>query len=172
MVEIGSVIEARVARLEPYGAWLKHNGENVLVLIPELSWQPIRHPQQLVAVGDNVRVLVQRYNYKDRVIVGSVKALHPEQNPYRKLARLEPGTVLHGRVTLVTSDDVSVELPDNACGHISKHLLRRMPAKGETIEAFIAALEVDEGRLWLEPARDPDRGPACVIYVRVPELVL
>src|SRR4051794_2009735 len=108
MVDIGAVFRARVERIEPYGVWLKHNNEDVIVLIPDLSWQRIGHPEELVSVGDVCDVFAMRYNYANRVVVGSLKALRPEENPYRKLARLEPGSVLQGKVKSTVGDELTI----------------------------------------------------------------
>jgi len=167
MVEIGSVIQARVVRLESYGAWLKHNTEDVVILIPEISWHGVRHPGDVLAVEDVLDVFVVRYNYKDRVIVGSLKALHPEENPYRRLGRLEPGTVLVGRVASVFGNEAWVDLPGGAYGKIPSHALTEAVYRGDKVEVTIAALEVDAGHLTLnlvrktnEPAPCPDPVPA------------
>jgi ribosomal protein S1 len=150
MVEIGSVIEARVVRLEPFGVWLKHGAEDVLVLVPELSWKPGTEPRQMAAIGDDLRVRVLRYNYKDRVILGSVKALYPEDNPFRKLARLEPGSVLVGKVRTVFDDEVRIDFDGGAWGKIPRNGLAADLHVGDEVEVVIQSLEVDEGLLTLD----------------------
>src|SRR5947209_11768997 len=120
MVEIGSIIRATVSRVEPYGVWMDHPAGPVLVLVPEVSWSDRRPPSQWMRPGDEFDVYVLRYNYRDRVIVGSMRRLRPEENPYRQLARLEPGTVLRGRARLIAGDAVSVALANGAWGDISR----------------------------------------------------
>lgn len=98
MVEIGSIIRGKVNRVEPYGVWLEHAQGPVLVLAPEVSWSDRRPLSEMIRPGEQYDVIVLRYNYRDHVAVGSIRRLHPEENPYRQMARLEPGTVLRGRV--------------------------------------------------------------------------
>jgi small subunit ribosomal protein S1 len=151
MVEVGSVINAKVVRIEPYGVWLDFRGERALVLVPELSWKKIAHPTEIVHEGDAIDVYVSHYNYKDQVIVGSVKRLCPEQNPYRELSRFAPGTPLHATVVSLFSDEVTVELANGAWGHIRRDRLPEHIQRGDSIEAVITDLQVDQGRLTLEP---------------------
>src|SRR5689334_12205771 len=136
MVEVGTNIQARVVRIEAYGIWLKYAEEDVLVLVPEVSWKSVSRPEELVKIGDVRELRVLRYNYKDHVIVGSFKALHPEENPYRKLSRLEPGTILLGKVSMVLDDAVKVDLPDSVYGTIPRSRALEV-SRGDTVEVKI-----------------------------------
>ncbi len=152
MVEIGSIIRATVSRVEPYGVWMSHAAGPVLVLVPEASWSDHRPLSEWIRPGDEYDVFVLRYNYRDRVIVGSIRRLHPEENPYRQPARLEPGTILHGRVRLVAGDAVSVVLPNGAWGNVPRASFSTEIRPGDEIDVIITAIEVDEGRLSLATA--------------------
>jgi len=171
ILEIGSVVQARVTRKEPYGVCLQYGEHTILVLAPEIAWRDGREAMDRIQAGNVLDVFVVLHNYVDKVYSGSLRRLHPEENPFRALSRLEAGTVLHGKVTQLAGDQVSVELPDDASGHIPKHLLRRLPAKGEEIEVVIRGLDVDQPHLSLEPARDADRAPACRVKVQQPQMV-
>jgi ribosomal protein S1 len=152
MVEIGNVVEGTVDRIEPYALFLNHAEGKVVVLAPEVSWHDHRSLRDRFKIGDVLRVLILRYNYKDEAYVGSIRRLHPELNPYRELSRLRPGTVLEGKVTSLAGDEVTVGLPNGAFGHVPK---RRMPAnwqRDQIVPVVITALQVDEGRLWLDAA--------------------
>ena len=152
MVEIGNVIEGTVDRIEPYGLFLNHAAGKVVVLGPEVSWHDHRNLRDRFKIGDVLRVLVLRYNYKDEAYVGSIRRLHPELNPYRDLSRLRPGTVLQGKVTSLAGEEVTVGLPNGAFGHVPKHRLPSHWDRGQMVPVVITALEVDEGRLWLDAA--------------------
>ncbi len=153
MVEIGSTIQAQVSRVENFGLFLKYKNETVCVLVPELAWRPIRDLHQQYQVGDVVDVYVTHYNYADRQIVGSIRRLHPEENPYRQLSRLEPGRVLQGQVLHSAGELVTVQLPNDVWGHIPKHRLRTELKKGDRVDVVISQLDVDSGSLYLDLAR-------------------
>jgi ribosomal protein S1 len=157
MVEIGSMIEATVTRLEPYGIWFKYQDQDGLILIPEVAWQPVQDLQTVARVGDRLKVYVLRYNYRDRAIVGSLRRLRPEENPYRQLARLEAGSLLPGKVMFSAGDHVTIELANGAWGHIPQGRFQRPPSKGEGVDVVISDMEVDEGRLVLDLARSSDQ---------------
>jgi len=152
MVETGSIIRAQVVKIEPYGVWLEYQDEKVLVLVPDITWNMIGHPSDVVRLGDSLDIYVLRFNYRDKVIVGSIKKLHPDENPYRELSRLPPGTSLTGKVDIVLSDEILVVFENGARGRMRKKLLPGSLGKGETIDVIISSLEVEEGLLTLEPA--------------------
>ena len=150
MVEIGSVIRARIIRVEPYGVFLRYGDQTVFVHLPEVAWLDKRGLPDRFQVGEELDVYVLRYNYEQKQIVGSIRRLHPEQNPYRMLSRLEPGEILCGKVTNLMGDLVTVRLANGAWGHIPKYRLHTDVKVGDAVKVVIAALEVDEGRLALE----------------------
>lgn len=153
MPEIGSVVRAQVERVENYGVYLKRADATLLVLVPEVSWADHRPLREQFHVGEMRDVLVVAYNYRDRIIVGSFRRLHPEQNPYRELSRLDPGEILTGKVWHVTGQSVTIALPNGAWGELSKSSNgNRRLAVGDEVPVTIAALNVDEGRLWLDLA--------------------
>jgi ribosomal protein S1 len=152
MLEIGKVIEGTVDRIEPYGLFLNHPEGKVVVLGPEVSWHDHRSLRVRFKIGDVLRVLILRYNYKDEAYVGSIRRLHPELNPYRELSRLRPRTVLEGKVTSLAGDEVTVVLPNGAFGHVPKYRTPSRWERGQMVPVVITALDVDEGRLWLDAA--------------------
>lgn len=150
MVEIGSIIQARVIRVEAYGLFLKHNDETVFVVLPEVSWLDNRDLRERVSVGEVFDVYVLRYNYEKKEIVGSIRRAHPERNPYRALSRLPPGRVLCGKVVQTLDEQVRVRLANGATGHIPAYRVPIHLENGEAVEVVIACLEVDEGDLVLD----------------------
>ncbi len=152
MFEIGSVIRARATRVEPYGLYLEHAGERVVVLAPEISWKPSGDLRQAIRLGDEYDLLILRYNYRDRCFVGSLRRVHPEENPYRDLSRLAPRTTLRGKVINAIAGEATVELANGAWGRVPIRELSTTPTKGDELDVMISALEVDEASLTLAPA--------------------
>lgn len=153
MIEIGSVIRARVVRVETYGVFLAYGEEDIFVVLPEISWHRIQDLRKALTVGEHLDILVVGYNYRNKQIIGSVRLLHPEQNPYRDLSRLEPETVLHGKVVFLDSVSVRVELENSARGNIPKNQLEIELKVGDSVDVKIASLWVDQGILELELIR-------------------
>jgi ribosomal protein S1 len=163
MVEIGSVIRAKVTRVEPFGIYLDHEGQTVCVLAPDIAWHDTRKLLERAQIGEEYDVRVLRYNYRDRIIVGSIRLLHPEENPYRELSLLAPGELLHGKVTCAAGGELTVVLPNGAWGHLPQRLLPHEVKVGDDVNVEISALDVYEGRLRLAPARPASQssnGPA------------
>jgi ribosomal protein S1 len=171
MVEIGSIIRARVVRVENYGVWLDYQGQKVLVLVPEFSWQPT-NLKEVVKEGAELDLQVIRFNYQDQVLVGSLRRLRPEENPYRHLSRLPPGTVLEGKLgsvtaleasgnkepRLVSPSQVRVELTNGVSAYVSRHRLPAEIHSGQPVRVVITGLEVDDGRLSLDVLQDSANG--------------
>jgi ribosomal protein S1 len=157
MVEIGTTIEACVTRVEPYGVFLKHGTADVFVPLPEISWSRIPSLHDAVRVGQIVCLRVVRFNYRDRVLVGSMRRAHPEENPYRKLSRLEPGTVLRGKVIFTSGYSFRIELPNSIVGSMPMCSTDSRYEVGDAVDVVITALEVDDGVLELGPAGSINR---------------
>lgn len=153
MVEIGSVIRGRVSRIEAYGVYLQHGDDTVIVLAPELSWVPVRSTREFTRLGEELEVFVMGYNYKTHEIIGSIRRLHQDNNPYRELSRLEPGTRLHGKIVFADSVSFCVELPNHAIGSLPRIGSNGVKKNlGDDVEVAITQLDVDAGRLSLELA--------------------
>ena len=153
MVDIGSVITATVERIEPFGVWLKHGNENVLILIPDLAWTPVKDAQQAARIGETMEVYVLRYNYIDKVIVGSLRHLHPEQNPYRQLSQREPGEVLQGRIQAIDGSHATVVFANGAKGSLNLAGSASSLGVGDTIVVTISSLDVDQRILELKQVK-------------------
>jgi ribosomal protein S1 len=163
MLEIGSKITARVVRIEPYGIWLKRDGDDILVMAPDVSWKGCA-PAEAARVGDELELVVVRYNYPKRVVVGSLKALHPEENPYRELARREPRDILIGTVRALLGDVFHVDLAQGgAWGSLPRGRVPEELKPGDKIAVRIFDLQVDEGRLTLEFVRKISPGSEAVV---------
>lgn len=159
MVEIGSVIRAQVFRIEPYGLYLQCGKETVVVLATEVSWTEKGALHERVRIGDAFDVYVLRYNYRDKVAVGSIKRTHPEQNPYRRLSRCESGTVFQGQIERIFDKDVTVALPNGAYGSLPKCQFATEVRRGDSVRVVISSLEVEDGVLWLDLVREPAQPP-------------
>jgi small subunit ribosomal protein S1 len=64
-MEIGSIIEANVTSMEPYGIWLQAQGERGLLLITDISHKRVSHPSEYAKVGDVLTVTIIRFDLEE-----------------------------------------------------------------------------------------------------------
>ena len=92
-LQVGDEITAPVAHVAPFGVFLDHEGQSVLVRLPELSYLPLREGE-IAKPGDQVRV--QIFSIAEKEILGS--ALPFLENPFEDGERFGVGAVLRARV--------------------------------------------------------------------------
>ncbi len=150
--EEGSVVEGKVVSITDYGAFVElEKGIEGLVHISEMSWtEHIRHPSQMVSLGQLVKVKILNIDKEDKKISLGMKQLEPD--PWVGIAdRYPPGTVLRGTVRNITNFGVFVEIEPGIDGlvHISDLSWTKkirhpseMIKKGQELDVVI--LNVDE----------------------------
>ncbi len=94
-----------VTRLADYGAFVDIGGATGLVHVSELSWNRVRRPEDVVAVGDTIEVEVLDVKLKKRRLALSARRVHPDP-----LAGLEPGQIHEGPVSRLADFGVFVDL--------------------------------------------------------------
>lgn len=120
-LEEGSVIKGVVKNLTDYGAFIDLGGIDGLLHITDMSWKRIKHPSELISVGDEVTVSVLKFDRdRNRVSLG-LKQLGDD--PWFKIEERYPvGTRLSGKVTNVADYGCFVEIEDGVEGlvHVSE----------------------------------------------------
>ncbi len=76
----GQVVRGTVRRLRPFGAFVDLGGADGLIHISELAWRQVRHPREVLQVGDEIDVYVLRLDHERKRIGLSLKRLQP--NPW------------------------------------------------------------------------------------------
>jgi small subunit ribosomal protein S1 len=148
----GDVVKGIVKNLTDYGAFIDLGGVDGLLHITDMSWKRIRHPSELINIGDEIDVKVMKYDReKGRVSLG-MKQLG--NDPWIDLASRYPsGTVITGHVTNLTDYGCFVEVENGIEGlvHMSemdwtnKNIHPNKVVKvGDEVKAMI--LEIDESR--------------------------
>jgi small subunit ribosomal protein S1 len=151
-LEEGAILKGVVKNLTDYGAFLDLGGSDGLLHITDMAWKRVRHPSEVVNVGDELEVRVLRFDReRNRVSLG-LKQLG--EDPWTDLARRYPvSTRLFGRVTNITDYGCFVEIEDGVEGlvHVSEMDWTNKnvnPAKvvqtGDEVEVMV--LEIDEER--------------------------
>src|SRR5689334_20143668 len=148
----GSVVKGIVKNITDYGAFVDLGGIDGLLHITDLAWRRVKHPSEILTVGDEVEAKVLKFDQeKNRVSLG-MKQLG--EDPWVGLSRrYPPGTRLFGKVSNLTDYGAFVEIESGIEGlvHVSEMDWTNKnvhPAKvvslGDEVEVMI--LEIDEER--------------------------
>ncbi|MEM7645542.1 MAG: 30S ribosomal protein S1 [Pseudomonadota bacterium] len=119
---VGQQLGGKVVSLTDYGAFIDV-GEGVegLIHVSEMSWtKRVKHPSQIVNVGDEVQVQVLALDQENRRISLGMKQLQP--NPWNELKEAyPPGTIIEGEVKSITDFGVFIGIEEGIDGmvHIS-----------------------------------------------------
>jgi small subunit ribosomal protein S1 len=148
----GTIIKGIVKNITDYGAFVDLGGIDGLLHITDLAWRRVRHPSEVLNVGDEVTAKVLKFDQeKNRVSLG-MKQLG--EDPWVGISRRYPsGTRLFGKVTNLTDYGAFVEIEQGIEGlvHVSEMDWTNKnihPTKvvqlGDEVEVMI--LEIDEDR--------------------------
>ncbi|MEO8409446.1 MAG: 30S ribosomal protein S1 [Propionivibrio sp.] len=148
----GSVVKGIVKNITDYGAFVDLGGIDGLLHITDLAWRRVRHPSEVLAVGDELEAKILKFDQeKNRVSLG-LKQLG--EDPWVGISRRYPqGTRLFGKVTNLTDYGAFVEIEQGIEGlvHVSEMDWTNKnvhPSKvvqlGDEVEVMI--LEIDEDR--------------------------
>ena len=148
----GSIVKGVVKNITDYGAFVDLGGIDGLLHITDLAWRRVRHPSEVLNVGDEVTAKILKFDQdKNRVSLG-LKQLG--EDPWVGIARRYPqSTRLFGKVTNLTDYGAFVEIEQGIEGlvHVSEMDWTNKnvhPSKvvqlGDEVEVMI--LEIDEER--------------------------
>src|SRR5574337_434132 len=148
----GTVVKGVVKNITDYGAFVDLGGIDGLLHITDLAWRRVRHPSEVLTVGDEIEAKVLKFDQeKNRVSLG-LKQLG--EDPWVGISRRYPqGTRLFGKVTNITDYGAFVEVEQGIEGlvHVSEMDWTNKnvhPTKvvqlGDEVEVMI--LEIDEDR--------------------------
>ncbi len=114
----GSIVKGRVVSLTDYGAFIEiADGLEGLAHISELSWSNVKHPSNLLQIGQTVEAKILELDQNERRLSLSLKAT--QQNPYAQFESETPaGSVVEAMVTSLTDFGAFVKLTDHIEGLI------------------------------------------------------
>jgi small subunit ribosomal protein S1 len=148
----GAIVKGVVKNLTDYGAFLDLGGVDGLLHITDISWKRIKHPTEVVNIGDEIECKVLKFDReRGRVSLG-LKQL--SEDPWANIARrYPPGTRLFGKITNIADYGCFVEIEAGVEGlvHVSEMDWTNKnvhPSKvvhlGQELE--VMALDIDEER--------------------------
>lgn len=145
----GSIVAGLVKNITDYGAFIDLGGMDGLLHITDMSWGRIKHPSEVINVGDEIQVKVLKYDQeKQRVSLG-LKQL--QEDPWGTVAASYPvGKKVKGKVVSVTEYGAFVELAEGVEGliHVSemswtKRVKHANQIVQPTQEVEVQVLEID-----------------------------
>jgi small subunit ribosomal protein S1 len=151
-LEEGHEVKGIVKNLTDYGAFVDLGGVDGLLHITDMAWKRVKHPSEIVNVGDEINVKVLKFDKeKSRVSLGMKQM---GNDPWQEIANRYPeGAKLSGAVTNLTDYGCFVEIEDGVEGlvHVSEMDWTNKnihPSKvvnlGDVCEVMV--LEIDEER--------------------------
>ena len=151
-LEEGHEIKGIVKNLTDYGAFVDLGGVDGLLHITDMAWKRVKHPSEIVNVGDEINVKVLKFDKdKQRVSLGMKQM---GNDPWHDISQRYPeSTKISGQVTNLTDYGCFVEIEDGVEGlvHVSEMDWTNKnihPSKvvslGDTVEVMV--LEIDEER--------------------------
>lgn len=155
----GSQVTGKVTSLVDYGAFVEI-GEGVegLIHVSEMSWtKKVKHPSQILNIGDEVRAMVLDIDQENRRISLGLKQL--QANPWIEIKETyQPGTIIEGEIKSITDFGIFVGVEDGIDGlvHISDFSWTKrvnhpseMFEKGAKVRAVVLGVDVENERFSL-----------------------
>jgi len=148
----GNTVKGIVKNLTDYGAFVDLGGIDGLLHITDMAWKRVKHPSEVVNVGDEIDVKILKFDRERQRVSLGMKQLGDD--PWKDLARrYPPQTRLFGKVTNIADYGCFVEIEDGVEGlvHVSEMDWTnknvnpsRVVQVGEEVEVMV--LEIDEDR--------------------------
>ncbi|EEG8995741.1 30S ribosomal protein S1 [Salmonella enterica] len=148
----GMAVKGIVKNLTDYGAFVDLGGVDGLLHITDMAWKRVKHPSEIVNVGDEINVKVLKFDRERTRVSLGLKQLG--EDPWVAIAKRYPeGTKLTGRVTNLTDYGCFVEIEEGVEGlvHVSEMDWTNKnihPSKvvnvGDVVEVMV--LDIDEER--------------------------
>ena len=157
LVQVGATFDGTVKRISDFGVFVDIGGVDGMVHVSDLSWGRIKHPSELVSVGDKIRVQVIKYDSSSDKISLGVKQL--TKDPWDGLSkRYNAGDKVKGKIVSLTDYGAFVEIEPGVDGmiHISEMSWNgkiRKPSQllklGDIAEAAILEIDPEKKKISL-----------------------
>ncbi|MBO4235911.1 MAG: bifunctional 4-hydroxy-3-methylbut-2-enyl diphosphate reductase/30S ribosomal protein S1 [Firmicutes bacterium] len=155
-LHVDDVVEGTVMRFTDYGAFVDIGGLDGLLHISEISWGKLKHPQEVLEIGDKVNVKILSMNQEKNKISLGLKQITPE--PWTIITeKYNVGDIVSGKVVQLKEYGAFVELEPGLDGlvHISEVAHKRVGnigdelKLGQTVETKILDIDMDRKRISL-----------------------
>ncbi|MGE3954403.1 MAG: 30S ribosomal protein S1 [Parachlamydiales bacterium] len=156
-MEVGDIRKGVVKNITDFGVFLDLDGIDGLLHITDMTWKRIRHPSEMVELGQELEVMILSIDKeKGRIALGLKQR---EANPWEEIeARYPPGKRVSGTIVNLVPYGAFIELEEGVEGliHISEMSWTKnitdpseIVRKGQHVDAVVLAVQKDEGKISL-----------------------
>ena len=143
-LEEGKVIEGPVKSLTSYGAFVDLGGVDGLVHITELSWKRIKHPSEVVSVGETIKVFVKSFDKEARKVSLGYKT--DDENPWNIFkSKYAEGDIAEVKIVGITTFGAFAEIVPGVDGLI--HISQIADQKIDNVASILKAGDVVEAKV-------------------------
>lgn len=171
----GEIHKAVVKNITDFGVFLDLNGIDGLLHITDMTWKRIKHPSEMVNIGDEIDVMILSIDKdKGRVALGLKQK---ERNPWEEIeSKYPPGTKVKGTIVNMLPYGAFIEIEPGIEGliHVSemswvKNITdpTEVVAKGQEVEAIVLSIQKQEGKISLG-IKQTERNPWEDVEQRYP----
>lgn len=156
-IQEGAIRSGTVKNITDFGVFLDLDGIDGLLHITDMTWRRIKHPSELVQLGDTIDVMILHIDReKGRVALGLKQK---EENPWEEIEKkYPPGTRVRGKIVNLVSYGAFIEIEEGIEGliHVSEMSWTKainepseMVNVGDEVEAIVLSVQKDEGKISL-----------------------
>ncbi len=153
----GELRRGVVKNITDFGVFLDLDGIDGLLHITDMTWKRIKHPSEMVALGQELEVIILHVDKeKGRVALGMKQK---ENNPWEEIEmRYPPGTKVHGKIVNLVPYGAFIEIEPGIEGliHVSEMSWVKnvtdpseIVQKGDEVEAIVLSVQKEEGKISL-----------------------
>ena len=163
-IKEGDVLKGTVKNITDYGAFVDLGSVDGLLHVTDISWSRINHPSEMLNFGQEIEVMVIKYNEETKRISLGMKQL--DANPWESIKDEFPvGKVMKGKITNIADYGVFIELKDGIEGLVHSSEIawgksNQNPKKslniGEEVEFVILDVDTEKHRISLSIKRCRD----------------
>lgn len=153
----GEIVAGHVKNITDYGIFVDLGGVDGLLHITDMTWGRIVHPSEMYNIGDEIEVMVLKYDQEDEKVSLGLK--QKKSNPWDAVLEKYPeGTEVEGKIVSLTNYGAFIELEEGVEGliHVSEMSWTkkvRQPSSivnmGDVVKAVVKDLDVERKRISL-----------------------
>jgi small subunit ribosomal protein S1 len=142
---VGQRLTGKVTGLREFGAFIDLGGADGLIHVSEISWKRVRHPAEVLSLGQEVAVEIVKIDPNHNRIGLSMKKCQPD--PWQGVTeRLQVGAVVDGVVTRMTAFGAFVDVSEGAEGLLPTGQIHNQPTLGEGAVVVVKILRIEPER--------------------------